>query len=125
MPEEKTVARKGHVKPGTRIAVIDPVPGVMESLGLSEPEFVTLPHAQVVLLFVVSRAQLTERMPQAVAELAPSAILWVLFRKGGKAAGLDMSRDDVWTVAETMGLRPLGLLSVDDTWSAFRLRAAR
>jgi hypothetical protein len=33
-----------------------------------------------------------------------------------------MSRNTVWTVAETLGLRPLGMVSVDDTWSAFRLR---
>ena len=33
MPE-KTVAQKGRVKPGATIAVINPVPGVVESLGL-------------------------------------------------------------------------------------------
>ena len=35
------------------------------------------------------------------------------------------SRDDVWTVAERLGRRPLGLVSVDATWSAFRLRPSR
>jgi hypothetical protein len=35
-----------------------------------------------------------------------------------------MSRNTVWAAAEKLGLRPLGLLSVDDTWSAFRLRRA-
>jgi hypothetical protein len=64
-------------------------------------------------------------MPPAVAGLAPGAALWVFFRKGSKAAGLDMNRDSVWAVAERLGLRPLGLVSIDDTWSAFRLRAAR
>jgi hypothetical protein len=46
----------------------------------------------------------------------------VFFRKGSKASGLDMSRNDVWAVAEQWTLRPVGLLSVDDTWSAFRFR---
>jgi hypothetical protein len=31
----------------------------------------------------------------------------------------------VWAVAERLDLRPVGLLSIDDTWSAFRLRPAR
>lgn len=63
-------------------------------------------------------------MPAAVDALAPGAALWVFFRKDSKAAKLDMNRDDVWEVAERLGLRPLGLVSVDDTWAAFRLRRA-
>jgi hypothetical protein len=35
-----------------------------------------------------------------------------------------MSRNDVWAVAERLGLRPLGLVSVDAAWSAFRLKRA-
>jgi hypothetical protein len=64
-------------------------------------------------------------MPPAVAALAPSATIWVFYRKGSRAAGLDMSRDDVWAVAERLDLRPLGLLTIDETWSAFRLRPGR
>ena len=33
-----------------------------------------------------------------------------------------MSRDSIWAIAETLGMRPLGLIGVDGTWSAFRLR---
>jgi hypothetical protein len=78
-----------------------------------------------VFLFVNSLADLESRMPPAVAGLAPGAALWVFFRKGSKAAGLTMNRDDVWAIAERLGMRPLGLVSVDDTWSAFRLRSAK
>ncbi len=52
------------------------------------------------------------------------AAVWVFFRKGSKAAGYDVNRDDIWAVAERLGLRPLGLIGVDDVWSAFRLRPA-
>ena len=61
-------------------------------------------------------------MAEVVAALAPNAALWVFFRKGSKAAGLEMNRDNVWAIAERLGMRPLGLVSVDETWSAFRLR---
>jgi len=122
----KTVAQKARLKPGTTIAVLDRVPGVVEYLGLPEDvEFVEPAEAQLVFLFVGTRAELEARMPPAVATLAPGASLWVFYRKGSKAAGLDMSRDDVWALAEKLGLRPLGLLGVDDTWSAFRLRPAK
>lgn len=55
----KTVAQKARVKPGTTIAVLNPVPGVMESLGLpADVRFVEPSDAQLVFLFVSSRAEL-------------------------------------------------------------------
>jgi hypothetical protein len=122
----KSVAAKARVKPGTTVAVLNPVPAVVESLGLpSDVVFVAPGKAQLVFLFVSSRAELESRMPRAVAALAPTAALWVFFRKGAKAAKLDMNRDDVWATAEKLGMRPLGLVSVDETWSAFRLRSGK
>src|SRR5688572_3543867 len=102
----KTVAQKARVKPGTTIAVLNPVPDVVESLGLPEDvRFADPNDAQLVFLFVSSRADLYSRMPAAVDVLAPGAAIWVFFRKGSKAAGLDINRDDVWAVAEKMGMR--------------------
>jgi hypothetical protein len=122
----KSVAEKARVKPGATVAVLNSVAAVVKSLGLpKDVRFVDSKNAQLVFLFVKSKADLESRMPSAVSKLAPTAALWVFFRKGSKTAGFDMSRNDVWAVAERLGLRPLGLVSVDDTWSAFRLRPAR
>lgn len=122
---DKTVAHKGRIKPGTAVAVLNQVPGIVESLGLPDDiEFVEPGDAQLVFLFVNTRADLEAQMPSAVASLSPGAAIWVFFRKGSKAAGLDVNRDSVWAVAEQLGMRPLGLVSVDETWSAFRLRSA-
>lgn len=123
----KTVAEKAHVKPGTRIAVLEPaLPKVVESLGLpAGVSFVDPGEAQLVFLFVGDRKELEERMPQAVRDLPAGASIWVFFRKGSSSHGLDMSRNDVWDVADAAGMRPLGLVSVDDTWSVFRLRGPR
>lgn len=119
----KTVAQKARVKPGTTIAVINRVPGIVESLGLpKDVAFVKPANAQLVFLFARTRAELQARMPPAVAALGPSSAIWVFFRKGSRDAGLDMNRDDVWAIAEKLGMRPLGLVGIDDTWSAFRLR---
>jgi hypothetical protein len=120
---DKSVAQKAHIKPGTTIAVLNGVAGVVESLGLpSEVTFVEPGEAQLVFLFVNTRAELEAQMPPAVKTLASDSAIWVFYRKGSKAAGLDMSRDTVWSVAERLDMRPLGLVGVDDTWSAFRLR---
>ncbi len=122
----KTAAQKGRVKPGTTIAVINRVPGIVESLGLPKGvAFVKPADAQLVFLFVRTRAELERRMPPAVAALGPASAIWVYFRKGSRAAGLDMNRDTVWAIADKLGLRPLGLVGIDEAWSAFRLRRAR
>lgn len=120
---EKSPAQKAHVPSGATVAVINPVPGVVESLGLpADVSFAAADEAGLVLLFVRDRADLDALMRPAASRLAPGATLWVLFRKGSSATGLDMSRNDVWAVAEDLGMRPLGLLSVDRTWSAFRFK---
>ncbi len=122
---DKTVAEKARIKPGTTFAVINGAPGVVESLGLPEGSaLVDAAEADLVFLFVNTRAELEALMPPAVAGLAETAAIWVFYRKGSKAAGLDMSRDSVWAIAEGLAMRPLGLVSIDDTWSAFRLRPA-
>lgn len=121
----KTVAEKAHIRPGTRIAVLDRVPGIVESLGLpADVVFVEPTDAQLVFLFVKTRAELEVRMPEAVAALASTAVIWIFFRKGSKAAGLDMNRNSIWAIAERLDMRPIGIVSIDDDWSAFRLRPA-
>ena len=123
---EKTVAEKARIKPGTTIAVLNGAPGIVESLGLPDDvAFVGPTEAQLVFLFVDTCAELEAQMPPAVAGLAPDAAIWVFYRKGSKAAGLDMNRDSIWAIAEKMDMRPLGLVGIDDTWSAFRLRRSQ
>ena len=121
----KTVAQKGHIRPGSRIAIIKRVPGVVESLGLPSVTFVRSGEAELVFLFARARADLVREMPRAVGRLGPSSALWVFFRKGSSEVGLDMNRNTVWSLAEKLRMRPLGILSVDEAWSAFRLRLAR
>lgn len=119
----KTPAEKARVRPGTTIAVLGAVPGVVESLGLPEDvDFVGPDEARLVFLFVNTRAELADLLPPAVAGLASGAAIWVFYRKGSMSAGFDVNRDDIWSVARDLGMRPLGLLSIDGTWSAFRLR---
>lgn len=123
---DKSVAQKAHVKPGTTIALINPVTGIVESLGLpADVSFVEPDAAQLVFVFVSKRAELDSVMRPAAAALGRGAALWVFFLKGSSAAGRDMSRNDVWDVAESLGMRPLGIVSVDDTWAAFRLRCGQ
>jgi hypothetical protein len=122
---DKSVAEKARVKPGTRFAVLNAEPGIMVSLGLpASVSFGEPQDAQVVCVFVRTRAGVERELPAAAAALARGAALWVFFRKGSRAAGHEVNRNDVWAVAEGLDFRPLGLISADASWSVFRFRRA-
>ena len=121
--EGKSVAEKARVKDGTTFAVLNPTDGVLDQLGLPETtRFVEPAEADILCVFVRDKAGLVAALPGAATTLRAGATLWVFFRKGSKAAGHDVNRDDVWHAADEAGLRPIGLISVDRVWSIFRLR---
>jgi hypothetical protein len=119
----KSVVEKARVKQGTTMAALNDDQGLLRTLGLPLAVGTVEPcDAQILCLLARTRAELDAQLPAAEKILAPGAALWVFFRKGSKAAGHDLNRDDVWSVAEKQHLRPLGLISADESWSVFRFR---
>jgi hypothetical protein len=124
---EKSAAEKLRVKPGMTAAILHAPPGVVENLGL--PEGVTLvgqPEAAgFIVTFAATQAEAEERVQEIVAHVGPDTIAWIAYPTGGKAAGRDISRDTVWAFVRTIGFELVANVSVDDTWSALRLRPAK
>lgn len=82
---KKSVAEKAHIKPGTTSAVLNPEPGIVESLGLPKSvRFVDAADARIVCVFIRSRAELDVEMPAAVRAMQKDAA-WVFFRKGSRS----------------------------------------
>ena len=51
------------------------------------------------------------------------AILWVAYPKGGQL-GTDLTRDVLAELVKAHGVQPVRQVSLDDVWSALRLRPA-
>ncbi len=51
-------------------------------------------------------------------------MLWVTYPKGTSKVKADINRDIIREYARTIGLEAVALVSVDDTWSALRLKQA-
>ncbi|WP_219118349.1 DUF3052 family protein [Janthinobacterium sp. UMAB-56] len=79
-------------------------------------------HADWILLFARSRAELEQHLPAAQARLAPGGALWVAYRKGSVKAGSDIHRDDIRDLAQTMRLDSVAMIAIDSAWSALRLK---
>lgn len=77
--------------------------------------------ADLVQLFVETLADLQANLPAAKARMKPGGRLWVSWRKGGKT---EVTRDNIWPLAEEMGLTPVSNVAIDDEWSALRLKIA-
>ena len=120
----KTVARKARVKPGTRIAVLHPGRRrVVGTTGRYHVGEATPGRVGVPVRAVTGAARHTHAGGRGCPR--PQRRDLGVLPQGLHRRGLHMNRDDVWAVAEGLGLRPLGIVSVNDVWSAFRLRPDR
>src|SRR5205807_6041537 len=120
------LARKLLIKPGHRLALVNPPAGYEERL---QPlpdgaEIVDVrPGLDILQVFVQDRAALDRETP-ALRSVRDGGVLWVCYPKGGRKAGTDLNRDLLWEALGQVGLAGVTLVSVDDTWSAMRFRPA-
>ncbi len=125
MPE-KTVLQKLFLKEGQAFLLLDPPAGYLDLLGYL-PAGVTLltalnGPADVIQYFVTSQAALNKLAPRLKAALKPKGILWVTYPKGTSKVKTDLNRDILREMVTQFGLEAVALFSVDETWSAMRLK---
>ena len=120
---DKPILQKLLLKPGQRAAVLNApesyqptmrdVPDVHEQLD-GTFDFI---HA-----FATQREELLRDGPKWREALAPDGLLWVSYPKG-KAIKTDLNRDVVYRALQQMGLQTVSQVSIDETWSAMRVKA--
>ena len=123
---EKAVAEKLLIKAGYRVLIVDPPSGYLSTLG-KLPDKVTLldqpaANADLVQLFVASRKELEAKLPLLKPALKPNGLLWITYPKGTSKTKADINRDSINAYAHSIGLQGVAMVSVDDTWSALRLK---
>ena len=123
---EKTILEKLMVKAGRRFLLVNPPPGYTARMG-SVPEGARLAAendgpADILQVFVDSRAALEAQLPRLKALLAPGGALWVTYYKGGARVKTDINRDSINAYAATLGLQGVAMIAVDEDWSALRLK---
>ena len=116
----RTIAQKLLIKPHSTIWSTD-----AEQLSLIEPlpDGVTaveaIQQAAVALVFAASSTALSATLAQHGADLHGPDVLWVAYPKGNRA---DINRDTLWPMLTDYGLRPIGQVALNETWSALRFR---
>jgi predicted CoA-binding protein len=123
---EKSVAQKLLVKPGYKVLLLNPPAGYSELFG-ELPAGATIqtePAGPVDLMqvFVVSQKHLETQLARLKPLLTPKSILWVTYHKGTSKVKTDINRDTINAYAHSLGLEGIAMISVDQDWSALRLK---
>lgn len=123
---EKTVARKLQIKDNKKIVFINEPDNYRAILG-ELPENVTVltepdKSAYLIQLFVRSEKELEEKLNELRSIINPGGLLWVTYPKGTSRIKTDINRDVIREYAQSIGLKAVAMISIDDIWSALRLK---
>lgn len=119
----KTLASKLGVKDETALKVIGAPPHYESLIAPLPPEagFVdVIESADIVHLFVASRAELEAQTDGLVPRLKTGAALWVSWPKKTSPAFVDLTEDGVRAAVLPTGLVDVKVCAVDADWSALK-----
>ncbi len=119
------LVRKLGFKPGMRVHYVGAPDGLGALIG-ELPDGVRVlarpaPDLDLVMLFVVSRAELERRLGGLHAKLAQDGMVWVAWPKRASMLPTDMTEDVVRDVALPRGLVDVKVCAIDETWSGLKL----
>jgi hypothetical protein len=118
---DKTVAERLQVKGDRRLAVIGASAALEKAVGVSKARG-DATSADVVLLFAADRATLDKSLPKLLKTMSPTAIFWVAYPKLSSKLAADLSRDVIAGLAPRHKLDTVSQISIDEDWSALRLK---
>jgi hypothetical protein len=123
---DKSIAQKLFIKPGNKFLLIDPPAGYLAQMGEFPEGTIILSDSsclvEVIQVFVTNRAELIEQLPRLKQLLALKGMIWVTYHKGTSKVKTDINRDTINTYAHTIRLEGVAMISIDEDWSALRLK---
>lgn len=129
---ERTVVQKLQIKPGRTVRLINAPQEAYALLGAMPESAVllddktgpdgALPPADILILFAHHRGDLETHLPGLRQALTPGGMIWVAYHKGTSLVKTDINRDSIWNYAQTVGLDAVAQVSINDDWSAVRLK---
>lgn len=123
---DKSIAQKLSIKPRSKFLLVNPPTGYMDQMGELPEGTILLSDSsclvEVIQVFVANRAELEAQLPRLRGLLAPKGMLWVTYHKGSSKVQTDINRDTINAYAHLIGLDGVAMISIDDDWSALRLK---
>ena len=123
---DKSIAQKLFIKPGNKFLLINPPAGYSDQLGALPERTVLLSDSsclvEVIQVYVANRMELVAQLPRLKELIALKGMIWVTYYKGTSKVKTDINRDTINAYAHSIGLEGVAMISIDDDWSALRLK---
>ncbi len=127
MPD-KTVAQKLLIKDTHKVLFVNPPKGYKTLLGELPKGATALggktQAADAILLFANNRNELETHLSALQSALAPKGMIWVAYHKGTSKVKTDINRDSIAAYAGNLGLTAVAMISMNEDWSALRLKVS-
>ena len=121
---DKTVAEKLHIKSDTSVMFFNPpenneelLGGVNQDMSISDGD-----PADILLAYVEDREQLERNLLALKSNIKDDGALWIAYHKGTSSVDTDINRDSIYQYAKENGLKGVSMISINDDWSALRLK---
>jgi hypothetical protein len=125
MPE-KSVAQKLLFKENYTVLLQNEPDNYRTMLGELPAKVTILPESKgpvdLAQIFVTSKKEMEAAVKKLKTNLRPSTLIWLTYPKGTSKVNSDINRDVIREYVEANGFKTVGLISIDDTWSALRLK---
>jgi len=123
---KKPITQKLFIKENYRVLLINEPENYRALLGVLPANVSLLTEAtapvDLIQVFVTSKKELETQLKDLTAQLKPNGLLWVTYPKGTAKIKTDINRDIIREYAITINLKAVAMVSIDDTWSALRLK---
>lgn len=124
---KKTVAEKMYIKPGMEVGFFNAPENLDELLGglpdgVEVAEDLEGTDLDFILAFIDDRQMLEAYLYSLKEALADDGALWLAYYKGSSSVDTDINRDLIHQYAQTLDLKGVGMVSIDDDRSGFRFK---
>jgi hypothetical protein len=116
------LAGKLQLGPGQSVAIVN-APGDAALDLPGHPVADRAGEADAVIVYCTNQAELEGLREDVLSPARRDALTWVAYPKA-RQLGTDLNRDVLAELVKAHGVRPVRQVSLDDVWSALRLRPA-
>jgi hypothetical protein len=74
------------------------------------------------LVFVNDKEEFLHFLKNSLSQIEYDSVLWIAYPKQSSKIKTNINRDILWQTAEPFGITAVSAVSIDETWSALRLR---
>jgi len=123
----KSVAQKLLIKENYKVLLVNEPENYRSILGKLPDNVHILTEGSesfdLAQVFITSKTELVTYLEALKSKVKPGGLFWITYPKGTSKQKVDINRDIIWEIVKIYGFTAVAMISIDDTWSAMRLKA--